>query len=58
MMKMFLKIRYYKCCITIELIQAKELILLKVTTVKNVVFAIIGFLIINSNFKILYAMQF
>ena len=30
------KIRYYKCCITIELKQAKELILLKVITAKTV----------------------
>ena len=29
-MKIFLKIRYYKCCITIELIYAKESILQKV----------------------------
>ena len=40
----------------IELVYAKELILLKVTTAKNVRFAITGFLIMDLNFKILYAM--
>ena len=30
-MKIFLKIRYHKCCVMIDLIQAKKLILLKVT---------------------------
>ena len=52
---MLLKIIYYKCCITNELIQVKELILLKVTA-KNLCFATIGSLIMDSNFKILYAM--
>ena len=42
--------------ITIEMIKAKELILLKVTTAKYLRFCIIGFLIIDSNFKSLYAM--
>ena len=42
-MKIFLKIRYCKCCIIIELVKVKELILLKVKTVKNVRFVIIGF---------------
>ena len=44
LMKMlFLKIRYYTCCITIELTQTKELILLKGTIVKNAWFSIIIF---------------
>ena len=34
-MAIFLKIRCYKCCITIELIPAKELILLNVIKIKN-----------------------
>ena len=55
LMKIFLKIRYYKCCITIKLIQATELILLKVIKVENAWFVTIGFLIIDSNFKIIYA---
>ena len=55
-MTIFSKIRYYKRCITIELIWVKELILLKVTTAKNAWFAINGFLIIDSNFKIIFAM--
>ena len=55
-MTIFSKIRYYKCCITIELIWGKELILLKVTTAKNAWFAINGFLIMDSNFKIIFAM--
>ena len=37
-MKVFLKIRYYKSCIMIELIQANELIFLKVRIVKNALF--------------------
>ena len=36
LMKMFSKIRYYTCSITIEFIYAKELIWLIVTTVKNI----------------------
>ena len=35
LVKIFLKIRYYKCCITIELIYAKELISPKVTIAKS-----------------------
>ena len=41
----------------IELILVKELILLKVIEVKNAWFATISFLIIDSNFKILCAMD-
>ena len=41
----------------IELILVKELILLKVIEVKNARFATISFLIIDSNFKILCAMD-
>ena len=55
-MKIFLKIRNYKCYITIELIQAKELILPKVTKVNNVGFSIVGFLVMDSNFKIMHVM--
>ena len=36
LMEIFLKIRYYKCCISIKLILLKELIFLKVTIGKNV----------------------
>ena len=42
-MNIFLKIRYYKCCITIKLIKVKKLILLKVTAPKNGWFTTIGF---------------
>ena len=42
--------------ITIELIKAKKLILLNVTTVKNVWYFIIGFSIMVYNINILYAM--
>ena len=55
-MTIFLRIRYYKCYITIELIYKKELILLKVMEIKNACFATTSFLIMDSNFKILYAM--
>ena len=40
-----LKIRYYKWCITTEMILAKELILLKAATATNVWFVLIDFLI-------------
>ena len=46
----------YKCCSTIELIQVKELMLLKVITVKHVQFSTIFILIMGSNFKILCVM--
>ena len=46
---------YLKFWITIELIQGKELILLKVTFVKNVWFDSNGFVIMNLNVKILCA---
>ena len=55
-MKISLKIRYYICCITIELKKAKELIFLKVITAKNAQFATIGFLIMDSNLKTMYPM--
>ena len=42
--------------ITVELIEAKELMFLKVTTTKNKWSVTIVFLIMDSNFKILYAM--
>ena len=45
----------YKCCITKELILAKELILIKVTKARNVGFGTIGFLIMGLNFSILSA---
>ena len=35
LIKIFLKIRYYKCCIRTELIKVKELIMQKATTAKN-----------------------
>ena len=54
-MKIFLKVRYYKCYNAIELIYATELIFLTLTTAKNVWFAVIVFLIMGLNFKILYA---
>ena len=53
--KIFLEIRYHKCCNMIQLISEKELILLKLTTANNVWFAIISFLIVDLNFKILHA---
>ena len=56
LIKIFLKIRYYKCCIAIELIQKKEMILLKVIDVKNVWFVTIGFSVMDSSLKIMYAM--
>ena len=56
LVKIFLKIGYYKCCITIKLIYEMELITLKVTIAKSVRFVIVLFSIMNSNFKILYAM--
>ena len=56
LIKVFLKIRYFKSFITIELVWEKELILLKVSTAKNVWFATIGFSITDSNLKILYTM--
>ena len=46
----------YKCCIMIELISVKELILQKVITVKKVLSANHGFLIIGLNFKILFVL--
>ena len=58
LMKIFLKIRYYKCCFTKSLIEPREMILLKVATAKNVWFATISFLIMDWNFKIAYAMVF
>ena len=45
-----------KCCITIELIQVKELILLKVTTVNNVFIVTIALLIECLKFKIMFVM--
>ena len=56
LMKIFLKIRYYKCCFTKNLIESREIILLKVKTAKKVWFATISFLIMDWNFKIVYAM--
>ena len=52
----FVKIRYYICFITIELIQVKQLILRKVIEGKNAIFVTIAFLIMEANFKILCAM--
>ena len=46
----------YKCCIMIELISVKELILQKVITVRKVLSANRGFLIIGLNFKILFVL--
>ena len=49
-----IKIRSYKCCIIIELIWMKELIVLKVIEVKNIWFVTIGFSILDPDFKILF----
>ena len=48
--------RYYKFCTVTKLTKSRKLLLLTVTTVKNVWFGIIRFLITNSNFKNLYEM--
>ena len=53
-----IKIRSYKCCITIELIWMKELIVLKVIEVKNIWFVTIGFYIMDPDFKILFFFLF
>ena len=45
-----------KSCIAMELIQVKDFIWLKVTTAKNAWIVTISFLIMDSNFSILYVM--